>query len=525
MRANVAWTGAALIAAGLGVFTWKAVGLGLPVIPSDPEGLWRVELEVSTRGQRTRGSVTATLPSTGPGQLVSDEHMLSDRLLFTIRREDGQRVGVWSGVLDGVHNLIHGFRVKLAPGRVPLSEKDQQPPPRELLATYGGSTQDLPTDAPEVAELLASLQLPEPEDAIGRLRTLFAFVADEIALVEGESDDALLALLAREGSEQGKARLLCTLLRAAGIPARVVLGLSLHDDRDPRPRTWVEAFAGRRWVPMSPSEGFFAARPADWVRLHTGGGEPVRGTGVSAMSYRYRALRERLSSAELAALMKPPNPVLANLSLYRLPVATQSALRLLLLVPVGALLMAFMRNLVGVPTFGTFLPVLVALALRGTDLLPGLAMVSSVILVGVFSRVLLDRLHLLLVPRLCILLSTVVLTVALFAAMGRGLDSRNLFGGVLLPIVILAMLIERFSITSSEEGWREACTRLAWTALVAVCIYPVFQSELAASVFFGFPELILCVMGALVWVGGYTGYRLFELVRFRTLALPGGPPA
>jgi hypothetical protein len=45
---------------------------------------------------------------------------------------------------------------------------------------------------------------------------------------------------------------------------------------------------------------------------------------------------------------------------------------------------------------------------------------------------------------------------------------------------------------------------------------------------FSFPELTLCVMGLLVWIGGYTGYRLLDLVRFRSFADPSddaGKPA
>jgi hypothetical protein len=39
---------------------------------------------------------------------------------------------------------------------------------------------------------------------------------------------------------------------------------------------------------------------------------------------------------------------------------------------------------------------------------------------------------------------------------------------------------------------------------------------------FSFPELVLCIMGLLVWIGGYTGYRLSDLLRFRLLARPEG---
>ncbi len=40
-----------------------------------------------------------------------------------------------------------------------------------------------------------------------------------------------------------------------------------------------------------------------------------------------------------------------------------------------------------------------------------------------------------------------------------------------------------------------------------------------------FPELVIVVMGLLVWIGGYMGYRVVDLLRFRELAsgeIPGG---
>ena len=42
---------------------------------------------------------------------------------------------------------------------------------------------------------------------------------------------------------------------------------------------------------------------------------------------------------------------------------------------------------------------------------------------------------------------------------------------------------------------------------------------------FGFPELVIVVMGVLIWIGGYTGYRLSDLIRFRAFAKPAGGAA
>jgi hypothetical protein len=46
-------------------------------------------------------------------------------------------------------------------------------------------------------------------------------------------------------------------------------------------------------------------------------------------------------------------------------------------VPLGALIICVLRNIIGLPTFGIFMPVLMALAFRNTGLLYGIASSSS----------------------------------------------------------------------------------------------------------------------------------------------------
>jgi hypothetical protein len=522
-RANAA-TGLLLLCAGLALFLWKAVVLDLPALPAGAEGLWRVELEVNARG-RGRGSVRAPLPSSRAGQVVFDEHTSSDRLLFTIRTEDDQRTGIWSGRFGGVHEIVHGFRVDLDAIRVSLPTGVVETPPRAILERYAVATADYPATAPEIRETLESLRLPEASDPAGRVRIIFGFVTDEIATVATGSDHALLTLAAREGRPEGQTRLLVTLLRAADIPARPVLGLRMRSDATLSTEVWAQAWLGDRWVPMSPGEGFFGQRPADLLVLRTDSLALIESTGVEAVGYRYRGRREELRPEEFAALMVPNHPFLARLSLYRLPLATQDVLRALLLLPIGALVVALLRNVAGVPTFGTFMPILIAFTLRSTSLSLGLGMVVAVIGLGIVSRLVLQRLRLLLVPRLAILLCVVVLGVTTLALLGEGLGERDLTGAVLFPMVILTMLVERFSVTLEEEGLRSALVRAGYSVLVAAIVYPIFRSAQAEHVMFSFPELVISLIGLLVLTGGYTGYRVSDLIRFRSLARAEGVSA
>jgi hypothetical protein len=85
------------------------------------------------------------------------------------------------------------------------------------------------------------------------------------------------------------------------------------------------------------------------------------------------------------------------------------------------------------------------------------------------------------------------------------------------------MFIERFSVTLAEEGLRPALERAGYTMLVLIMVWPIFHSSEAEHVMFAFPELVILIMGILVWIGGYTGYRITDLIRFRLFAAPETP--
>lgn len=80
--------------------------------------------------------------------------------------------------------------------------------------------------------------------------------------------DALTALRLGEASCNGKSRLLVALMRASGIPARLVGGVVLESGKKRTSHQWVEAFAGGRWVPFDPTNRHFAELPANYLVLY-----------------------------------------------------------------------------------------------------------------------------------------------------------------------------------------------------------------------------------------------------------------
>ena len=204
-------------------------------------------------------------------------------------------------------------------------------------------------------------------------------------------------------------------------------------------------------------------------------------------------------------------------SLFSLPPHTQGVYRVLLTVPPGALLIVLIRNVVGFRTFGTFMPVLIALAFRETGLAWGVGLFVLILALGLTARFYLEKLQLLLVPRLAAVLICIILLMTLLSVAGQRLGLYQGLAVALFPMVILTLTVERMALTWEELGAAEALRQAAGRLAVAVLGYAAMSSVWLNHLLFVFPELLLLVLAAVLLLGRYTGYRLTELWRFRAV--------
>jgi hypothetical protein len=206
-------------------------------------------------------------------------------------------------------------------------------------------------------------------------------------------------------------------------------------------------------------------------------------------------------------------------ALHTLPLAQQNVLRVLLLLPLGALIVSFFRLVLGISTIGTFMPVLIALAFRETGLIYGITFFSVIISVGMLLRSYINRLRLLMVPRLTAILTSVVMLIIIFMLTNKDQSIPLGISIALFPVVIITMFIERLSTVLDEKGTRHALLGSIGTLLVSCFIYIIIINRITQHVLFTFPELLLVILGLSIFLGRYTGYRLSELWRFRQILL------
>jgi hypothetical protein len=208
---------------------------------------------------------------------------------------------------------------------------------------------------------------------------------------------------------------------------------------------------------------------------------------------------------------------LLRFSFFNLPISTQLVFQVLLMIPVGGLMIAFLRQMIGVKTFGTFMPVLVALAFRETGIFTGVVAFVMIVALGLLIRSWFHKLHLLMVPRLAAVLTIVVLIMSWMALLAQNLGITLGLSLSLFPIVILTMTIERMSTMWEESGPKEAVQVGIGSLACAVLGCIVMTNATLMHLVFTFPELLLIVLALNILLGGYNGYKLSEYRRFRKL--------
>jgi transglutaminase-like putative cysteine protease len=190
------------------------------------------------------------------------------------------------------------------------------------------------------------------------------------------------------------------------------------------------------------------------------------------------------------------------------------ALNLILVLPVIAAIIVIVRTVIGVETFGTFSPVIVALAFLTTGLRWGTAIFAVIVGAGAFVRAGLQHVRLQLVSRLAILIAVVAGIMAGLTVIGASFGIGALMNVSIFPMVIMSNVIENFTTSQAEFGTREAVRLTINTLGLAALCYLAIEPTGLQSVLLAFPELLIGAIVVDVVLGKWRGLRLLEYLRF-----------
>lgn len=506
------------------VYKWQV--LKFPLQPDESVQVWSVQAHIEYQPARRANALTLQLPHLTPGWIILDERFVARGYSKIPEREAQGREVQWATRnAVGEQDLYYRATIVRSQLRqdVLLPELDYEiPQPVQMGEPY----------------LTAANELLD--DVRNRSEGAVTYARELIIRLNRPDDEGVQLLLDRYGrdgmlsstiDEERRAHLLVDLLAIRSIPARVVHALRLPEggvEGTAQIEIWLLVHDGVQWTLLNPRDAA-EGLPKDLL-LWNVSPEPLLAMGTDAdpalmftVSYN---LADAMAMAERRLEVQDANYI--RWSLLSLPLQAQEVYKVLLLVPIGAFMMLLLRNIVGIKTYGTFMPVLVALAFRETALVAGITLFVLVVGAGLLFRFYLERLRLLLVPRLTAILILVVLLMALISVVANRLDLEVGLSVALFPMVIMAMTIERMSVAWDERGAGTAIREGIGTLIVAALAYLVMSWDRLEHLIFVYPEFLLYLFAGALLLGRYSGYRLTELIRFRALAReadPIAPPA
>lgn len=492
---------ALLVIAG-SLLTWhRHVAFDVPWWPGEKRQIWSIEAKIEFMALGDPVKVNFAVPDTQPGFDRVGEHTASPGYGLSFIDSDGGRRAEWS-IRRAFGQQTLYYQVDMLVNPETADEQIAIPPDLVTRVHNGGPY------ATAAAELL--------QNARRRSADSYTLARELIGEFNSQGQSAQLLVQLKPRSAW-----LVDLLQRAGTPAREVLVLELEDGRRRQPlQSYLQVFNGNEYRLFNPSTGE-QGRRANQLMWEYYSGPSLDLVGGRNSTIGFSMIDQEVPVRRMLQEGLLTEPGVLDFSIHSLPLSEQALFKGILSIPVGVMVVALLRILVGVRTSGTFMPVLIAMAFIQTSLVTGLVGFILIVGVGLVIRAYLSRLNLLLIARISAVIISVIIIIAMFSVLAFQLGLSEGLKITFFPMIILSWTIERMSILWEEEGPREVLAQGGGSLLVAVLAFLVMSNEWVRHLTFNFLGLQLILMALVLLLGNYTGYRLLELRRFQPLLKRG----
>lgn len=487
---------AILFLLGVALMIYRNVFFEVPLMPSETREIWSVEAKIKFTAAKEEAPVKLSfaVPRNQKGFTILSETPSSPGygVNFTEERNQGRAVYATRNA-TGAQELFYTVNIMKDP-----MAKDQAVTVPKIRFS---DDQDVAAQARNA--IIASAQSRSADTA--------TLVTEIFKIVDSKDQNANLLL-----KDTAKSALLTELLLRAQIPARVVNVLYLKDKRRRQElNDCVQFFDGDRYYLLDPETGDIG-HPEDVLLWEYNSTPLIDLTGGHNAQVLF-SMAKKPVPVKNALSEKFKDTGLINFSLDLLPLEEQAIFRDILLLPVGVLVVVFLRIVVGLKTSGTFMPVLIAMAFMKTHLLVGVVGLLLIVSIGLIMRFYLSRLNLLLVARISTVIIAVIGIIVFLTVITFQFGITEGMKITFFPMIILSWTIERMSILWEEEGAKQVFVQGGGSLLVAILAYLAMSSLIVQHLTFNFLGLQFIIGALVLLLGNYSGYRLTELKRFKPL--------
>ena len=492
---------AVLFLVGILLIAYQKITFDVPFTPNIKKEIWTVEAKVEFEPKKDAAAeVILALPAVQPGFTQIKQNTASLGYGVNYVRRDGSNYVEWSKRDPaGLQTLYYSADILVDEDAesssmiVPAIEPNTEPEPYNTAIN-------------EIAQT-----------ALSRSSNPYSFATQVIHELNQDSETNSLLF-----SKYKRDELLVHILQVGNVHARTVGVLNLRDGRrNQRLKSYVAVFDNSEYKIFDPSNGSTGLTKNQLI-WNDNGNSLLDITGGRNARISFTTLNSSVSA--VAAGVKKANldvaagEELVPFSLSALPADEQSLFKNLLLLPIGVVIVVFLRVIVGIKSSGTFMPVLIAMSFLQTSLVFGLVGFIAIVGVGLIVRSWLSHLNLLLVARISAVIITVIGLIGTISFVSYKVGITEGVKVTFFPMIILSWTIERMSILWEEEGYKEVLKQGGGSLFVAVCAYLSMSSLFVQHFTFNFLGLQLVLLALVLIMGNYTGFRLSELKRFKPLA-------
>ena len=489
-----------LVSLGVLITAYQIFILGIPMTADETDDLWNIDAKVEFQASpREPVKLQMFVPPLAQDYVSLNESFISNNYGVSINRADGNRKVTWSARRANGKQTLY-YRLVLTKRYSGEQAKAKGPIFRDSIPVEG-------------AEKIAAEALLAPIRQ--HSADVETFISETIKRVNNPNDDNVKLLLGGDASTSNKSKAIELLLSIAHVPMERVHTIRLASEIQQSPELWLRSFNGEKWLYFNPETGE-QGLPVDRLVWWIGDENLVTLEGVKQAQVSFSLNNSEMNAIRLAKLTDENTDAdFLEYSLYGLPLQTQQTFMVMVMIPIGVLVILILRNLGGLQTLGTFTPVLIALAFRETQLGFGIFLFTVITALGLSLRSYLEHLKLQMLPRLSVVLTFVVVLIAAISLFSHKLGLERGLSVALFPMVILTMTIERLSITWEERGGSHAF-KVAIGTLFAATLAHLLMSVPELNYFiFTFPAVLMILVGFMLAMGRYRGYRLTELFRFK----------
>ncbi|WP_194090206.1 inactive transglutaminase family protein [Vibrio hibernica] len=489
---------AILVAAGITLSVMRHQDYGVPWTPGETRQVWDVEARVEFIASDGPVKVSLAAPHTQNGFTLVDESASSSGYGLSYINTDTGRRAEWSiRHASGPQTIYYKTQFLVDPqarvSTVPPIDKDLIEP------TFTGPQQAAATSILEQASARSSDNSTLTREIIKQFN-------------DPDNQNASLLL-----DDFAKVDAISKLLATSNIYSKTVGVVEMEDGRRRQSIIpMIEVWDGEAWTLFNSETNVQGV--TDNMLIWDESNVSLLDVIGGKQSKVYFSMLSHDVSPNNATKQKIVADNLLNFSIHSLPLEEQSMFKTIMLIPIGALIVVFLRVLIGLKTSGTFMPVLIAVAFVQTQLLPGIVGFLLIVGTGLVIRGYLSKLNLLLVSRISAVIITVILIISVFTIVAFNIGLTQGLTITFFPMIILSWTIERMSILWEEEGAKEVLMQGGGSLFTAVIIYLAMTNSYVQHFTFNFIGTQFIILACILALGNYTGYRLLELKRFKPLA-------